>query len=162
MTETLTTGKVVCRAVSEADDAFLRRVYASTRAHELALVPWSDEEKWAFVSMQFDAQTTHYRNTYVGASHEVIEVDGIPAGRLYVAVWPSEIRIVDITLLPEFCGRGIGTGLVSNILEQGRLSGRSVSIHVELENPARRLYERLGFVEIAQHGIYTLMEWRSS
>ena len=154
--------KVVCRPVTAADEPLLRHVYASTREREMALVPWTDEEKAAFVGMQFSAQARYYEQAYAGASFEVIEVDGTPAGRLYLAVGPLEIRIVDITLLPEHRGRGIGGGLLRNILDHACASGRSVSIHVEFENPARRLYERLGFKEIEQHGIYTLMEWRSS
>ncbi len=161
MRETLSNATIVCRPVTAADEPFLHRVYASTRERELALVPWSDEEKAAFVNMQFDTQARYYQEAYAGASYEVIEVDGMPAGRLYMTTWPSEIRIVDITLLPEHRGRGIGGALLRQVLEQGRASGRSVSIHVELENPARRLYERLGFAEIAQRGIHALMEWRS-
>ena len=153
--------QVVCRPVVPADEPFLRHVYGSTRERELAVVPWTDEQKSAFVTSQFDAQARYYREAYPDASFEVIEVDGMPAGRLYIDRSPSEIRIVDITLASEHRGHGIGSGLVQGILEQGRASGRPVTIHVEFENPARRLYERLGFTEIAQHGIYTLMEWRS-
>ena len=76
----------------------------------------------------------HHSQAYPDASSEVIEVDGTPAGRLYLAVWPTEIRIVDITLLPEYRGHGIGGALLRQVLEQGRASGCSVSIHVELES----------------------------
>ena len=152
---------VACRPITAADEPFLRRVYASTRERELAVLPWSDEQKAEFVRMQFDAQARYYDDVYADASFEVVEVDGMPAGRLYVVYGASDIRIVDITLATEYRGRGIGSGLLQRILEHGRASGRTVSIHVEFENPARRLYERLGFAETAQHGIYTLMEWRS-
>jgi len=152
---------VACRPITTADEAFLRRVYASTRERELAMLPWSNEQKAEFVRMQFDAQARYYHDVYADGSFEVVEVDGMPAGRLYVVGGASDIRIVDITLVPEYRGRGIGSDLLQRLLEQGRSSGRTVSIHVEFENPARRLYERLGFAEIAQHGIYTLMEWRS-
>jgi ribosomal protein S18 acetylase RimI-like enzyme len=161
VTATVTETNVACRAVSALDEPFLRRVYAGTRERELAMVPWSDEQKAEFVNMQFDAQARYYLDVYADASYEVIEVEGVPAGRLYLAELPAETRIVDITLIQEYRGRGIGTKLLGRILDRARAAGRSVSIHVELENPARRLYERLGFAAIAQHGIYTLMEWRS-
>jgi ribosomal protein S18 acetylase RimI-like enzyme len=160
--DTLTMAAVACRPVLPADEPFLRRVYASTRERELAAVEWSDEQKAAFVDMQFDAQARYYEDVYTGASYQVIEVDGVPAGRLYLWVGASEIRIVDITLLPEHRGRGVGSGLLRGLVEQGRASGNPVSIHVEFQNPARGLYERLGFVEAGQRGIYTLMEWRPS
>ena len=150
-----------CRAAGAADEPFLRRVYASTRERELAIVPWSDEQKDTFVNMQFDAQARYYQEAYSDASYEVIEVDGVPAGRLYLAALPGEMRIVDITLMPEYRGRGIGGTLLRRLFDRARAAGRSVSIHVEFENPARRLYERMGFAPISQRGIYTLMEWRS-
>ena len=140
-----------------ADDAFLCRVYASTRADELALTDWDDAEKAAFVRMQFDAQRAHYAEHYTGTSHHVIEVGGEPAGRLYVARWTEEIRIVDIALLPQFRRRGVGGDLLRRLLAEGAAAGKRVSIHVEKFNPARRLYERLGFVPAADRGVYELM-----
>src|SRR5947207_14155770 len=91
------------------DEPFLQQLYASTRAEELAQVPWTDEQKAAFCRMQFAAQRQHYQEHYAGASFDVIELEGQPIGRLYVARWASEIRIVDIGLLPEYRGRGIGS-----------------------------------------------------
>ena len=142
-----------------ADDRdFLLRVYASAREEELRVVDWSDEQKAAFVQQQFDAQDAYYREHYDPATFDVIEVDGEPAGRLYVARWEDEIRIIDITLLPEHRGRGIGTALLRALLEEAAEAGKRLSIHVEVNNPARRLYERLGFVPVEERGVYVLME----
>jgi ribosomal protein S18 acetylase RimI-like enzyme len=149
---------ITLRTATPGDEAFLRRVYACTRQEELALVPWSDEEKEAFLRMQFDAQDSHYRAHYAGASFDVIDVDEVPVGRLYVVRWKDEIRIIDISLLPEHRGAGIGTRLLSELLEEGAHTNKRVSIHVEKHNPARRLYERLGFTPKADLGIYLLME----
>lgn len=150
--------EVTLRQCTTADRGLLEAVYASTREPELALVPWDDAAKRAFVAQQFAAQDKHYREHYPGATLDVIEADGEPAGRLYVSWSDADIRIMDIALLPEFRGRGIGTRLLRELLDAGRASGRSVSIHVERENPARRLYERLGFRAVGEHGIYLLME----
>jgi ribosomal protein S18 acetylase RimI-like enzyme len=150
--------EVVVRPAADGDRTFLAQVYASTRAHELALLPWTDEEKAAFVAHQFEAQDAHYRAHYDGASFGVIEVDGEPAGRLYVHRGPSDIRIVDITLAPAFRGRGLGTGILRSLIAEAEGSGRKLSIHVEVNNPARRLYERLGFRPAGEHGVYLLME----
>jgi ribosomal protein S18 acetylase RimI-like enzyme len=146
------------RPAEPGDRDFLLRVYASTREEELRLVDWDDEQKAAFVQQQFEAQDSYYREHYHPATFDVIEVDGQPAGRLYVARWEDEIRIVDIALLPEHRGRGIGTALMNDLLEEGVRTGKRVSIHVERNNPARRLYERLGFVESADRGVYLLLE----
>jgi ribosomal protein S18 acetylase RimI-like enzyme len=144
---------ITLRPVRGTDHDLLRRVYASMRAEELALVAWTDAEKDAFLRHQFDAQDSYYREHYDGATFDVIEVDGEPVGRLYVARWAEEIRIMDIALLPEHRGAGVGTQLLRALLEEGRAAGKRVSIHVEHENPARQLYERLGFVQTAESGV---------
>jgi ribosomal protein S18 acetylase RimI-like enzyme len=145
------------RPVADDDRAFLLDLYESVREPELALVPWDANARRAFVEQQFMAQDTHYRANYPGAALDVIEVDGEPAGRLYVHRGAEDIRIMDIALTPAFRGRGIGTGLLRSLLEEGAASGRTVSIHVEAGNPARALYERLGFREAEERGVYVLM-----
>lgn len=148
------------RPVAAGDRAFLLALYASTRAHELALFPWTDEQKAAFVEHQFTAQDAHYRAYYEGAALDVIEVEGERAGRLYVHRRPHEVRVMDIALMPAFRGRGIGGDLLTALREEARASGRKLSIHVEEGNPARRLYERVGLrVVSAAHPPYLLMEW---
>jgi ribosomal protein S18 acetylase RimI-like enzyme len=146
------------RPASTSDRDFLLRVYASTREEELRLVDWSDEQKAAFVRQQFDAQDAYYREHYDPATFDVIEDDGTPVGRLYVARWEHEIRIMDIALVPEHRGRGIGTALLETLLDEAATTGKRLSIHVEVNNPARRLYERLGFSPVEERGVYVLME----
>jgi ribosomal protein S18 acetylase RimI-like enzyme len=150
---------VTLRPVTPGDEEFLYQVYASTRAGEMVLVDWTPEQKDAFLRMQFRAQSQYYREHYVGASFQMILLGDGPVGRLYVARWEREIRIMDIALLPEYCGRGIGSALLRTLLAEGQATGRRVSIHVECNNPALRLYTRLGFRHVGDHGIYYLMEW---
>lgn len=140
--------------------AFLLRVYRSTREEELALVlDWTEEMKAGFVRQQFEAQHVWYQDHYEGAQFDVILVDGIPAGRLYVHRRAAEIRLVDITLLPEFRKGGVGTSLLRDLLTEGEAAGKPVTIHVEVFNPAMRLYERLGFQPVEERGPYRLMKW---
>jgi ribosomal protein S18 acetylase RimI-like enzyme len=112
--------------------------------------------------MQFEAQRRHYTTYYPAAAHDVVLADGEPAGRLYVDRREDEIAVIDIALLPEYRGRGIGTELLTAILTEADAAGKKVSIYVEHRNPARRLYERLGFVEVAEQGVYALLERRPS
>jgi ribosomal protein S18 acetylase RimI-like enzyme len=153
------TCEITLKLSTPLDRALLEAVYGSTRETELALVPWDDGAKRAFIAQQFSAQDEHYRKHYPGASFDLIEADGEVAGRLYVHRGQSDIRIMDIALLPEFRGRGIGTRLLRDLIDEARATGRSLSIHVERGNPARRLYDRLGFHAVAEHGIYVLMAW---
>jgi ribosomal protein S18 acetylase RimI-like enzyme len=150
---------IALRPIAPEDDSFLAGVYASTRTEELAVTGWSDEEKAVFCRRQFDAQSAHYRENYPGASLQIIERDEIPIGRLYVAHWEREIRIMDIALLPEHRGAGLGTKLLRDLQEEARSAGKSLTIHVERFNPALRLYQRLGFQQIEDTGVYLLMRW---
>lgn len=149
---------VSLRAAEDADLPFLLAVYASTREEELAPVPWTPEQKLAFITMQFRAQHQYYQEHYTGADWLVVEVDGEPAGRLYLHTGPDEIRIVDIALLPAFRGEGTGETLVRKVIQDAEDGGLCVRIHVEKQNPARSLYERLGFVIVEDRGVYDFME----
>jgi len=140
------------------DRELLFSVYASTRVEELAVVSWTATEKNAFLRHQFEAQDAHYRQHYAGAAFLVIEAAGVPAGRLYVARWPREIRIMDVALLPAHRRRGLGTAILADLLDEATAAGKLVSIHVERNNPALRLYERLGFHTAADRGVYLFLE----
>ena len=130
------------------------------RALELAHVPWDKATRQAFIEQQFAAQDAHYREHYPGATLDVIEVDGKPVGRLYVHRGGGDIRIMDIALAPAYRGRGIGGELLRSLIAEAAASQRTLSIHVEVNNPARRLYERLGFRPAGEHGVYLLLERR--
>lgn len=150
---------VALRPATPEDRELLFRVYASTREEELASVPWPPEAKEAFLRQQFDAQDAWWRASYDGASFEVVVADGIDAGRLYLWEGPSEVRIVDVALLPQARHGGIGTSLVRDVQARASAVGKSVSIHVERMNPALRLYERLGFRLVEDKGVYLFLSW---
>lgn len=146
------------RKITPQDESFLLSVYASTRAEEMQLVPWSDAEKAEFLQSQFQAQHTYYQQHYPQASFDVIAVADQQVGRLYVDRGAGELRIIDIALLPEFRGQGIGSQLLQDLIAESDAAGDRITIHVEKNNPALRLYRRLGFTEIEEVGIYWLME----
>jgi ribosomal protein S18 acetylase RimI-like enzyme len=153
--------RITFRPETGHDTEFLYRIYASTREQEMQmLVDWSDEQKEAFVRDQFAAQTNHYQKNYVDAEYSIIQLDGAPAGRLYLHQDPGDLRIMEIALAPEYRGIGIGTMLLREIMDRAAAAGDIVSIHVEQFNPALRLYERLGFEAVKENGPYYLMEWR--
>lgn len=149
----------VLRPSTEADHEFLVGLYGSTRDAELSQVQWEPGQREAFVLMQFTAQDTEYRRHNPQGAFDVVEVDGRPVGRLIVDRRPGDIRIVDISLVPEARGAGIGSELIGDLVEEARASGRIVSIHVEVHNRAAELYERLGFEVAEDLGVYRRMEW---
>lgn len=148
------------RPITPEDHEFLYRLYASTRQAEMDLVSWDDAQKAAFLRQQFEAQHQHYVQYYPHTDFDVIEIDGQPAGRLYLRRGEHEYRIVDIALLPEFRGRGVGTALLAAIQHEARQASLPVTIHVERFNPALEWYQQLGFHLLEDKGVYLFMEWR--
>ena len=147
------------RPESEDDLPFLFALYASTREEELQAVGWTDEQKHSFLRMQFAAQRQHYRTHLAGCHWLILEANGEPAGRLYLDVRPSRFHVVDISLLPSWRRKGVGTAILEALKQAAGASGRGVGIMVEKFNPALNLYRRLGFVEVADRGVYLEMEW---
>jgi ribosomal protein S18 acetylase RimI-like enzyme len=88
----------------------------------------------------------------------VIVVGGEPAGRLYLDRSGSELHVLDIALLPPFRGRGIGSRLLGQLAAEADAASVPLTVYVEKQNPARRLYERLGFREVDEGPVYLLME----
>jgi ribosomal protein S18 acetylase RimI-like enzyme len=138
---------ITLRTYREDELEFLYELFATTRADEMdLLMDWTDAQKESFVRSQFQLQHDHYTRHYPGASLDVVLERGNPIGRLYVYRAPSEIRLMEVTLLPEKRNRGVGGALTRKILAEAESSGRPVVLHVEPWNPAMHLYERLDFV----------------
>ena len=147
------------RRITAADEAFLRRLYGSTREEELAQTSWTDDEKQEFLRFQFDAQHKYYTEQFPDAAFDVIEFCGASVGRLYVDRREDEIRLIDIAFLPENRGGGMGSAILKELMEEAKSVGKPVAIHVEQNNPAMRLYLRLGFRMLEEQGVYHLMQW---
>ncbi|SRR5579859_48072 len=153
--------RVTLRPATAIDDDFLYSVYASTRAEEMKRVPWTAEQQEAFVKMQYAAQKQHYAAMYPGASHDIIYSGETAVGRIYLDRGEKALHILDITLLPEYRGRGTGSTLLRRLLEEAGASGKAVTIYVESFNPSLRLFERLGFAKEREEGFQLLMKWQA-
>ncbi|MDT7687354.1 MAG: hypothetical protein QOJ70_2828 [Acidobacteriota bacterium] len=154
--------KVTLRPATPENYEELLRVYASTRAAELAqVIWWDDEQKLAFCRSQYDAQKTEYDARFPHADYSLILLEGRTAGRLWVGRDADEIRLLDIALLPEAQRQGVGAALVGALIEEARASGKRLRHMVWAENTgARRFYERHGFQVFEDVGGYLHMEWR--
>jgi GNAT superfamily N-acetyltransferase len=152
---------ITLRPARPDDDNFLHKLHAGTRAEEMAAWGWDAAQQQAFLHLQFRAQQAHY-NQYPNADHRIILSDGRPIGRLLISRLESETRLVDIALLPERRGAGIGAALINGLLDEAARANKPVRLHVEKSNRARRLYQRLGFVCAGDIGTHFTMEWRSS
>ena len=151
---------VTLRAITAQDDAVLAEIYASTRRQELApILDWSVGQKEAFLRQQFAAQHRYYQEAFPAASFDLVLWGAQVVGRLYIDRRARELRVIDIALLPQFRGSGVGTRLLQGVFAEAEQGGASVSIHVERLNPALRWYRRLGFQLVEDKGVYLLMRW---
>jgi ribosomal protein S18 acetylase RimI-like enzyme len=149
---------IALRTAVGKDDSFIEEVYGSTRQGELNLTNWAEQQKKAFIIMQSMAQLAEYKINYPGALYEIIIYKKLLAGRFYTWENENEIRVIDITLLPKFRGKGIGTFLLKELIKKSISVQKKISLHVEPFNPALQLYQRLGFVYIKNNGRHYYME----
>lgn len=160
MTNTL--NSISLRPIVETDMPVLREIYYASRAEEMTFFPFNDEQKLQFLASQFDAQHSHYQAYYGQAQYDCVLLDSTVIGRLYVDRGAEDMRIIDINILPAYCNRGIGTFLLQQLIAEADAKQLSLSAHVEHNNPARRLYARLGFDEVENREVYIFIVRQSA
>jgi len=149
----------LCPFSSEHQE-FLYRLYASTRQQEFASLGWPAAQLETFLRMQFNAQQRWYETAYPRADHRIILLDGEPIGRILVDHRQDTALLVDIALLTERRNQGIGARLLGELIEQSEKTNMPIRLQVMKTNPARHLYERLGFVKTGEDEMYFQMERR--
>lgn len=157
--------ELLLRPVEAGDQALLLQLYADTRREELARTGWDEARCEAFVRMQHEAQRVHYDGRWPDAEHSVIEARTAQTrhavGRLWLALESDQLLVLDIAVLSDWRGQGIGSLCLRSVQQRARLLDRPLNVSVELGNPARRLYQRLGFfAEGAPEGLHQRMSWR--
>jgi ribosomal protein S18 acetylase RimI-like enzyme len=152
--------KTELRLAVPEDRDFLFQLYSSTRMQEIAPFGWPAAQQAAFLRMQFNAQQSWYETAYAAAEQKIIEIDGSPIGRIMVVREPNAWLLIDISLLPELRGRGVGTELMQSLIRDCAAAGAVLRLQVLRVNPAQRLYKRLGFAVTGEDPIYLQMELR--
>jgi ribosomal protein S18 acetylase RimI-like enzyme len=152
---------ITLRPLLPEDEQFLDEVYRSTRADELAQIPWSEAQLKAFLKMQLKARDQSYRMHYPELDDRIILFQNQKVGRLIVVRKDEDIRLADIALLPQFRNGGIGTSLVKDLMMEAKEAGKPLRLQVEtLNEQARRLYERLGFSTTGENLTHFQMEYQ--
>lgn len=145
--------------IAHQDESFLFELYSTTRLDELALVSWNEEQKSSFLHNQYQAQHHHYFLKYPDASFQIIKLGNKPIGRIYTAELETEIRILDLTILPELRGQKFGTQLIKEVLSDAEEKKKAVQIYLETYNSAQTLFRKLNFQPVADDGLYVLWRW---
>ena len=123
------------------------------------LTNWDAVTRRAFLDMQFRAMLKGYRASYPQAQFSIILLDATPVGRIVVDRLAGEIRVVDVALLPVYCGQGIGTKLMREIMDEAARVAKPVRLCVFHGTRAIAFYQRLDFHTVSEPGIYEEMEW---
>ena len=151
---------ITLRDALPSDKAFLLALYASTRAEEFAHLGWPAEMERAFMKMQFEAQRGDYERRHPGALCQVVELRSCPVGRLWVAQDRRSVTVLDISLVADLRGQGIGTDCLRRVQRRAAAAGLDVELQVVHGNPAQRLYERLGFRNVGRGAVRQAMVWK--
>jgi len=149
------------RPAADEDEEFLLKVYQSSRGEDLRGLEWDEDRISEFLSMQHQAQQQFYRNDYQHADDDIILVAGQPGGRLIVDRRENEIRCVDLALLLQHRGAGVGSFLIKKLQEEARRANKPLRLQVIRFNRAVALFERLGFVRTSETGTHFQMEWKA-
>ncbi|MGE5323795.1 MAG: GNAT family N-acetyltransferase [Actinomycetota bacterium] len=148
------------RPAQAGDEDFLYRLYASTRP-EVSAFGWPPEQQQAFLRMQFNAQQRWYQTAYPLAEHSIITAGQETIGRVLVSRDKNSATLVDISILPEYRGHGIGGTVVRELIRQSSSRGETLRLQVLRTNPAQRLYLRLGFLQTGEDAMYLQMATRA-
>lgn len=151
---------ITLRPATPDDEPLLYHLYTTTRELEMSLVDWDDAQKAAFLRHQFRAQLDHYQKYYPDATHDIVNLGEAQIGRVYIHRGEDEIILMDITILPDYRNKGVGSFLMEQLLAEAHRSQRSVTLHVwEMNAGAYRFYQRFGFTEIGREGPHIKLEW---
>ena len=132
-------------------------VYASTRLEELEAFGWDENQKQAFIKMQFLAR----ERSQPRVDNKIILLNGRPVGRMLVDRTETPMVLRDIALLTEYRNAGIGSRLIQELMTEAASAGKPIRLHVVASSPAVRLYERLGFRSTGDDAgaAYLEMKW---
>lgn len=141
------------------DISFQFEVYASTRMEEMAFLGWDSAQQDAFLRMQFTMQQRSYAAQYPNVSYQIISCSGVQVGHVLVAREKERIRLVDLAVLPSHRNRGVGTTIIRQLQQEASTAEKPLKLHVMKSNRAIRLYERLGFRQIAENEMHVEMSF---
>jgi GNAT superfamily N-acetyltransferase len=149
------------RAPGDGDCALLARLYASTRM-DLHSATADPAFVASLVGMQQRLQAADYRRRFPAAEYLLIERGGVACGRIVIEAGPATLRLVDIALLPEARGQGLGRHIVRALQRCAAGAGLPLALSVHRANAgARRLYAALGFRCTVRDDVSEQMVWNN-
>lgn len=142
------------------EEEFFYLLYRKSREQELALWNWTEQEKEAFLHMQYTFQCQSYQRQFPNLEARMIYFESGPIGKLLTVRNQNEWRLVDITLLPDYQGIGIGSHFLLELQNEARTRKVPLCLSVQTNNvKAYEWYQRLGFQKVSENEVYISMQW---
>jgi len=134
---------VALRPAAAADSEFCFQLHkAAMGGYITALWGWDEQRQRAFHDRSFNP-----------GRWQIITAGGADVGMIDVERGPTGIYLGRIEIHPSHQGRGIGTGLITALIDEARRDGQDLVLDVlSVNERARALYQRLGLAEVARHG----------
>ena len=155
--------RITLRPVEPQDETFLYNLYKFSRADEFAIAGLSEMQFDALLRMQYGARKASYESNFPRAQHDIVVVDGLDAGQIWVARDQTQMLVVDISIAKAFQDRGIGTAVMTELIAEAKAAGLLVRCSVATNNPGSlRFHKRLGFRITSQDEMYYKMELATS
>lgn len=152
-------GQITLRPAHADDRAFVFSVFVGTRAGRFESAELAQQQLQQLLEMQFRAQQAQYQAQFPSADFNLVLCDDRQIGYFYVDRSGNPFVLIDIALLPEHIGRGVGTYLVNTLIAEAFREGKPLSAHVDKSNSqAWRLWQRLGFQLVGDNGVYLEIE----
>jgi ribosomal protein S18 acetylase RimI-like enzyme len=156
-------GAVSDTGLPVAGEMFDYRLFAEDRLAEFVAAGMSEMQAEDLIQLQYRGRKMTYAARYRGATNSIILGEhGKPVGRLLLDRKLDRWRIVDIAVLVGYRGGGLGTRTLRECQQSCRVAGASLELQVAPLNPARRLYERLGFQVIGEDAVAVEMVWTAA
>ena len=131
------------RQATDDDYDFLFALHRSAM-REYVEATWGWHEEW---------QAEYFLKKFDPSTRQIIVIGSVDAGVLVVEERPDGVYLGLIELLPAYQGRGIGTAIINQLIAGAQRRGLPLTLHVLSTNqPARRLYERLGLNVVEEEG----------
>jgi ribosomal protein S18 acetylase RimI-like enzyme len=140
------------RSAGPNDREVLWEIFRSSRAGAPLELPEP------LLRMQHSAREAAYRAAYPDATDDLILIDGAVVGRVLVCRSPGEHRVVDLAVIQQHQGRGVGTRVLHSLAEEASKAGKPLRLTVATDNPAARLYRRIGFAIVSSDGVNLQLE----
>jgi len=153
------TPQITLRRAAPADEVFLQRLFRETHTSVRDL---PEPLRGALAAMQYRARALSYASAYPQSEDWILCLDpATPIGRQLIAHHAGSLYLIDLAVLPEYQGQGIGTQILQGCISSAARDGLALRLTVAQGNPAKLLYQRLGFTTHAEDEVNLEMVWSS-